>query len=114
MKDELVTYTWAKGKRRACLVAQTRGDNRFAIGFAICHKGDVFTREMGRKIARGRIDTWCRDGNVAHVEYPYTIDCDINKFIIRCYKFFKNREPAYLLIPALAPKVQKINADVNG
>ena len=48
--EEIIRYYREEGKPRGCLIAV--GKNK--IGWSLCHKNDVFNKEMARKIARGR------------------------------------------------------------
>jgi hypothetical protein len=98
MQNELVVYTWKAGKRRACLVAIPCDEAHYAIGFAVCHKTDTFTRERGRQIAHDRAVTWSHEC-VAFVYYPHSITPEMERFRIRCAKFFQNKSEAYTPIP---------------
>lgn len=47
---EIIRYYREDGKPRGCLVAIGKDK----IGWSLCHRNDGFTKELARKIAKGR------------------------------------------------------------
>jgi hypothetical protein len=113
MKTELVTRVWKSGRRRAVLVAVQIDAQRYAIGYALCHKADTFTRKMGYTIAKGRAEQWGKAAPPINFAletliYPNSIKKDMKQFEIRCTRFFKDMKPAYYMEPD--KPVQKASA----
>jgi hypothetical protein len=83
---------------------RVEGTNAVAIGFSLCHKNDIFDRNLhtgrkdkkfGQRMATVRAARWLSKN---HVDVPQSINNDLNTFIERCIIYYKhNVLPTWVL-----------------
>ena len=91
-KNEIVTK-----QPKGVLIAGLTEDDQIAIGYSLCHKTDRFdyihrhikAKGFGRKLAEERAAKWSK---YELVKVPGSIKSDLDKFICRCKKFYKDRK----------------------
>jgi len=80
---------------KGVLVAGLTESGQIAIGFSLCHRIDRFdyinrkirAKGLGRRIAEERAIKWSQD---EPVNIPSSIEKELQKFIYRCMRFYKN------------------------
>lgn len=83
----------SKGQPIGIIIAtkSTRPDMKYAIGWSLAHKNlDPFKKEIGLKIAVGRLTAAENDGvEVITAKMPRQVSAMIPKFAERCKRYFK-------------------------
>ena len=74
-----------KNRKKGVLVAVPI-DNKVKFGWSLCHRRDKFDKNLGKKIA---IDRALCDRKI---KMPQSIRNDMNMFVIRATRYYKDKE----------------------
>ena len=88
-KNEIIQYIRDNKRNKIGVMVAFRHDKEVYIGWSLCSKQDVFDREFGIGLAKNRA-VKLFDYEYINDRLPYSILGDIEMFIDRCAKYFKD------------------------
>lgn len=82
-----------KGHNRpvGCLVAVKREDGEVVIAYSLCRKGDKFSKNLAKKIALGRAESWSEQEHLKDI-LPRSLYSSMSDFTKRAERYFKMRK----------------------
>ena len=96
-KNEVIQYIRDNKRNKIGVMAAFRHNEEIYIGWSLCSKQDVFDREFGIELALARA-TKLFDYEYIDDKIPYSIFDDLEIFLDRCARYFKDAEyPAWVV-----------------
>ena len=96
-KNEIIQYIRDNKRNKIGVMAAFRHNEEVYIGWSLCSKQDVFDREFGIELAKNRA-VKLFDYEYISDKFPYSILGDLEMFIDRCVRYFKDGVyPAWII-----------------
>jgi len=96
-KNEVIQYIRDNKRNKIGVMAAFRHNEEVYIGWSLCSKQDVFYREFGIELAMNRA-VKLFDYEYIGDKIPYSIFGDLEIFLDRCAKYFKDAKyPAWVI-----------------